>query len=198
MHNRDHEKLRSAFTELEAKRILTRAARLDATDSTSFTADELIRIADDAGISRRAIDHALNEELTDHPNDARSDRSWPNRIRGLGLAAVGAGLGALAVTMDMISLGPQSAAAVFGPSAAFTLYLALKHRWHGNLGDYLREIGVVLGSFTLAAVVIEGTHALNPALYWSVLAAVAGSCVVAVRVQTDGSPASVQPTSSAD
>lgn len=171
------------FSEDEAKRILTRASEIDASDAQHFSAAELHRIAVDSLIAPSAIERALHETtaLLSEPLQHESKRSiWSPIARALGFAGIGTALGALAVTLDGTPLGPELAAAVFGPSAVFVLYRALRNRWHGSLPDFVREVVLVMGSFTLAATIVEGAHATFPALVWSAVCAVAGGAAVAI------------------
>jgi hypothetical protein len=173
----------SALSEVEAKRILARAAELDASGTGRFSLAELQQIAQEASIDLSALDQALREGV-DVP---RQSPLVPERVRTLGkaagLAGIGAGLGALSVFADSLSLGPESAAAVFAPSAAFILYRALWHRWHGGVRGYVEDAILVLGSFTLTATLTGGFDATLPALVWSVVAGKFGAVVASVRFQ---------------
>src|SRR5690606_37125562 len=114
-----------------------------------FTLAELQQIAQEASIVLSALNQALSEEV----EVPRQIPQIPERVttfaKATGLAGIGAGLGVLAVVADSLSLGPESAAAVFGPSAVFVLYRALWHRWHGGVRGYIEDAILVLGSFTL-------------------------------------------------
>lgn len=171
------------FSEDEAKSILGRAARLDVADGTSFSAADLHRIAAGANISSTALDAALREAR--QARETSAARRWGERIRAVALVAAGVGLGVLTSVMDRLSLGQESAAAVFGPSAAVVLTLALKHRWRGNLKEFVQEAFVVLGVFALSVVVIEGFHALPIMLSWSSLCGVIGGFIVGIDFHSD-------------
>jgi hypothetical protein len=89
-----------------------------------------------------------------------------------------------------MSLGPESAAAVFGPSAAFVLYRALWQRWHGSLRGLIDEVVLVLGSFTLTVTALEGFHATKPALLWSLICGTVGCTVAGLELRTRSTPSS--------
>ena len=187
------------FSEAQAKSILARAAELDTSIASHFTTADLKRIAQEATINASAIDLALTEAVSVVTPSTSTRRSQlrASLLKAAGLVGVGAGLGALAVTTDALSLGPESAAAVFGPSAAFVLYRALWHRWHGSLRGFLHEAVLALGSFTLTVTVLEGFHATNPALLWSLICGAVGSTVAGLELRSK-SPASLPVITSQD
>jgi hypothetical protein len=69
-----------SFDEVDAKRIMERAAALDAQRGSRLDAAALRAIASEAGISPAAVDQAIRERL--QPS-APSVRSWPARHAGL-------------------------------------------------------------------------------------------------------------------
>ena len=177
----------SQYSEQEAKRILSRAAEIDAISGSGFTASDLHGIAAAASISPAALERALGEPAQVVP-DSRAVQHGGNGARGalargLGFLCIGAGLGALAVAFDGRPLGPELAAAVFGPSAAFVLYRALRNRWHGTLPDFLREVVLTMGAYTLSITALEGFHATTTALLWSGICSAAGAAVAAVEIR---------------
>lgn len=171
----------SALSEAEAKRILARAAELDASGAGRFTLAELQQIAQEASIDLSALQQALSEGVEVPRQIPLVPERVATFVKAAGLAGIGAGLGVLAVIADSLSLGPESAAAVFGPSAVFVLYGALWHRWHGGVRGYVEDAILVLGSFTLTATLAGGVSATLPALAWSAAAATVGGIVASVR-----------------
>ena len=73
----------SGFGDAEAKRIIERAAELDAQDQKQLDARALREIAAEAGISSASVDRALEELATPRPNRV----SWLRRRRGMLIAA---------------------------------------------------------------------------------------------------------------
>lgn len=75
------------FEDSEAKRIIERAAEIDAQRRQAFDANALREIAAEAGISPTAVDQAIHERL----QPAVPTRSWPARhpalLISIGLAA---------------------------------------------------------------------------------------------------------------
>ena len=174
----------SNFSEDQAKQILARAAELDSRAAVSYSRAELERIAADAMIAAPAIERALDEALSQPGVTARrSTTARGDLLNAVGFLGLGAGLGVMAVVADAASFGPESAAAVFGPSAAFVLYRALRNRWDGSPSKLLRELTLTLGSFTLAATAVQGLQATGPALLWSFGCLMAGSVVGATDVK---------------
>lgn len=170
--------LNPSFTDSSANRILARAAELDALNGTTLRLPELRAIAVEVGISAEAFDQAVAEaRRVPVPRD--TIRSRPRSLLGtVTMIAVGVALATLSVAADNMSLGSASAFAVFGPSAAFIVYRALVHRRKGSLYGFLNEAAVLFGSFTAAALAMNGTQALAPCAAWALACAVAGSGVV--------------------
>jgi hypothetical protein len=67
------------FGDAEARRIIQRAAEIDAQRSQSLDAKALHEIAEEAGISPAAVDQAIRERL----EPAVTRRPWAVRYRGL-------------------------------------------------------------------------------------------------------------------
>lgn len=185
----------SLLTDTDAKRILARAAELDARSGSLLTTNDLRQIAADAGISSDALERALWEddipEAAARPSEARSAHSL---LRTVGLLGIGAVLGALALMLDTISLGTLDAVAVFGPSAAFTLFRAMRHRRNGNVTAFLHEMAITFGSFTVATFGIEGTQAVAPSLAWALVCAITGTAIVADGVTPNGERSGLTPS----
>lgn len=76
------------FGESEAKRIIERAAEIDAREGQRLSPDAIRAIAVEAGISPVAVDQAIHE----HGQTMAVARSWPARHLGLlvGLGVLGA------------------------------------------------------------------------------------------------------------
>ena len=154
----------------EARAILARAASLDSVLAGSYSIDELRRAAAEANIHPDAIDAALAELRASKPTPSRRQKL----LKALGFCGFGAAFGVLALATDNAIAGPGAAAAVFGPSALFTLYRAFRTRRHGSVSDFIREIAAFFGSFTIAVTAIEGTQATGIALFWSAICALVG------------------------
>lgn len=186
MMDRERERL---FSEAETQQILRRAAEVDASGSARFTTTDLYGIAAEAGIERAALERAMQEVAQSGalPQPRASNPTWwLTLLRGGGLLATGVGLGALGVFADGLSLGPESAAAVFGPSMVFTIYRALWHRWHGNLPDFLREATLTLGSMALTVTALAGYHATGIFLGFASACVAGGSALVMVGLRRSG------------
>jgi hypothetical protein len=181
--------------EAEIKRVLARAAELDSRSELLLTTTDLRRIASEAHISSEAMEVALREVRVAHPVTdavvAEKPAWWRRALQGAGLISGGALLAVAAVFADRGGFGPAAAAAVFGPSAAFCLYRALRHRWHGSLVDFQKEIALVLGTFTLMITAVEGYDATQVALVWWAICAVVGGAIVQLTLRssnTSGTP----------
>lgn len=70
------------FGDAEARRIIARAAEIDAQRSQSLDATALREIAAEAGISTAAVDQAIREHLAPAAPSAPR-RSWASAHRGL-------------------------------------------------------------------------------------------------------------------
>jgi hypothetical protein len=199
-HAESKEQLTS-FSESDARRILGRAAEIDAKDGVRIGAAELRGIAASAAIEKNAIERALGEFAAEVDSRIRGPVTegsrWKDLARGLSFITVGGALGAVAVTVDGRPLGSELAAAVFGPSAAFVLYRALWNRWHGSPADFLRESILTMGTFTLVITVLAGYHATMPGITWAAICSVAGSIVAGVSFRWT-SPAAPQPSGGND
>ncbi len=170
------QKPRTTFSGEEARNILAHAAKFDSVIGSSYSAADLRRAAEEANIHPAAIDAALAQiELAKTRASSRS-----KLMKTLGFGALGALFGAVAIGIDQMGLGSAAAAAVFGPSGAFALYRALRNRWQGSIKDFIREIGIFFGTFSVTAILMEGTSATGPALLWSISCALAGAGIVAV------------------
>jgi hypothetical protein len=175
--------------EAEIKRVLARAAELDSRSELLLTTTDLRRIASEAHISSEALELALREVRA--ASHAATDgavaekRAWWRRaLLGAGLVGGGALLAVVAVMADRGGFGPAAAAAVFGPSAAFGLYRALRHRWHGSLVDFQKEMALVLGTFALTITAVEGYDATQVALVWWAICAVVGGAIVQLTLRS--------------
>jgi hypothetical protein len=67
------------FGESDAKRIIERAAEIDAREGQRLSSDALRAIAAEAGISPLAVDQAIHEQR----QPGAAVRSWPSRNRAL-------------------------------------------------------------------------------------------------------------------
>lgn len=175
--------------EAEIRRVLARAAELDSQRELLLTTADLRRIASEAHISSEAMEMALREvRAASHPPTdaavAEKPAWWRRTLQGAGLIGGGALLALAAVMADRGGFGPAAAAAVFGPSAAFGLYRALRHRWHGSLVDFQKEMALVLGTFALTITAVEGYDATQVALVWWAICAVVGGAVVQLTLRT--------------
>ena len=168
------------YSEHEAQRILARAAELEGVSGTRFTADDLRKISATADIDPHALERAMRET-----SDAAKPvvlGSVPMSAKRLAmLAGAGVILGALAVAADGKPFGRLSEIVIFGPSALFSIYLALKHSLRGGFSGLLRELGVVLGSFTLAIIASEGVRNASPAITWSLVCGALGTAILSIR-----------------
>ena len=170
----------ATHSEHEAQRILARAAELEGVSGTRFTAEDLRKIAATADIDPHALERAMSE-TEDVARPVVSDALPMNATRLAMLAGAGAVLGALAIAADSKPFGRLSELVIFGPSALFTMYLALKHSLRGGFSGLLRELGVTLGSFTLAIVASEGVRNASPAITWSLVCVALGSAILSLR-----------------
>jgi hypothetical protein len=175
--------------EAEIKRILARAAELDSQRELLLTTTDLRRIASEAHISSEAMEVALRESRAashSESNPAATGKPawWRRALLGAGLIGGGALLALAAVIADRGGFGPAAAAAVFGPSAAFGLYRALRHRWHGSLVDFQKEMALVLGTFALTITAVEGYDATQVALVWWAICAVVGGAIVQLTLRS--------------
>jgi hypothetical protein len=169
------------YSEHEAQRILARAAELEGASGTRFTAEDIRQIAATADIDPHALERAMNEtgHVTARPV---SPETVPMSAKRLAmLAGAGAVLGALAIAADTKPFGRLSEIVIFGPSALFTVYLALRHSLRGGFSGLLRELGVVLGSFTLAIIASEGIRNASPAITWSLVCGALGTAILSIR-----------------
>lgn len=172
----------ATFTESEAQRILARAAELEGTIGTRFTAEDLRQIAATAGIDREALEFAIKETDAVPARPALADTFHPLNARDVAImAGAGAALGALAIVADNLSFGGASTLAVFGPSALYTFYKALKHPLREGIPGLLRDFAVVFGSFTAAIIAMEGFRSASPAMAWSLMCGAIGSGILALR-----------------
>jgi hypothetical protein len=175
------------FSEEEATQILRRAAEIDAAQGVRFSGAELREIAADALIAGSAVELALQNATIEAPHSTRprgaGTPDWRLLLKALGLLAVGGGLGTLAVSFDGRVPEKELWTVVLGPSAAFSFYRALWHRWHGSLPEFVREMVLAMGAFTLTLTALEGFHATGPGLLWSGICTAAGSIVVAIHVR---------------
>ena len=173
--------------EAEIKRVLARAAELDSQRELLLTTTDLRRIASEAHISSEAMDVALREvHAASHAATDASEKPewWRRALQGAGLIGGGVLLALAAVMADRGGFGPGAAAAVFGPSAAFGLYRALHHRWHGSLVDFQKEMALVLGTFALTITAVEGYDATQVALVWWAICAVVGGAIVQLTLRS--------------
>ena len=168
------------YSEHEAQRILARAAELEGVSGTRFTADDLRKIAATADIDPHALERAMRETRDDASVVVR-DPGLMSAKRLAMLAGAGAVLGALAIAADGKPFGRLSEIVIFGPSALVTMYLALRHSLRGGFSGLLRELGVVLGSFTLAIIASEGVSAASPAITWSLVCGALGAAILSIR-----------------
>ena len=192
---RTDEEPTTTFSETEAQRILARAAELEASIGQRFSAADLQHIAAKAGIDALALEQAINESggAPARPVEQNSPISMDAK-RVAGFAGAGAVLGVLAVATDTF-LVSGSGVAVFGPSALFTIYTALRHPLRKGLGGLLRDLALVFGSFTLGIVALEGSSGVAPAMAWSLACGILGTALLAMRAGAraispvaDGSP----------
>ncbi len=86
----------SGFRDEEAKRIIRRAAEIDAERGHGLDVPTLREIAAEAGISARAVDQAL-DEYNSRPVAEPPRRSWLQRHRTLFVVALTIGLIAAAI-----------------------------------------------------------------------------------------------------
>ena len=188
-------KLPVSFSEPEAQRILARAAELEGSIGTRFTAEDLRQIAAKAGIEAHALEQAINETaIEDSAVHAPVQRDSMNAGSIATLIASGAVLGALAFAADRINLPGSSAIPVFAPSALFTLYLTLRHPVRDGLGGLLRKLALVFGSFTAAIAAVAGVNDSGPALTWALLCGTAASAILSLRTGSGSGVDSATPT----
>lgn len=181
------DKVRTVFTESEVKSILARAADLEVTGRGGLvSAGDLRRIAAEAGIDPTAVDQAITESqhrpgaVSDH----RADLLRMMTPKNLGLAISGVALGAMALAADGGPFGPLEPLAIFGPSAAFTAWRALRHRGRGSIGHLVRELGVLFGSFAATIAFLSGPEGFTAAVAWSFVCGL-GGVAIANREDSD-------------
>jgi hypothetical protein len=169
-----------SFSEPEAQRILARAAELEGSIGTRFTAEDLRQIAAKAGIEAHALEHAMNETVADQPSPAEATNFMDSKNLAL-LATTGVALGLLAVAADRLPLPGSSAIPVFAPSALFTIYRALRHPLKAGVGGLLRELAVFFGSFTAAAAATQGFDGATVSMAWSMMAGGIAVAILSLR-----------------
>ncbi|HEX6315812.1 MAG TPA: hypothetical protein VFZ73_13170 [Gemmatimonadaceae bacterium] len=179
---RTDEKPRASFSESQAQRILARAAEIEGTVGTRFTVDDLRQIASTAGIDAHALESAINESHVAVEPDVGMTAPGPLTAREIVLmAGTGAALGALAIAADNLAFGGASAIAVFGPSAVYTAWKAVKHSLRKGIPGLLRDLAVVFGSFTAAIMAIDGLEGASAAMTWSLLCGMLGAGILSLR-----------------
>jgi hypothetical protein len=135
-----------------------------------------------AGIDPHALESAINE--TDAPAQPKSRALVPRTLTTrdiVSMAGTGAVLGALALVADNLSFGGASTIAVFGPSTLYTVYRAVRHSLRDGIPGLLRDLAIVFGSFTTAVMAIDGFQGASAAMTWSLLCALTGSGILALR-----------------
>jgi hypothetical protein len=143
----------------------------------------LQRIAADAGIASSAVNVAMMEVAVGENSTAGSSHAPSSSFAALQIG-VGAALGVAAVTIDP---GAPDVA-VLGPSALYTVYRALRHRWQGGILGFLQEWSLYFGSFAITAVTIDGFRAAAPSTSWALICAAVGSGIVTLRSATGRAP----------
>ncbi|HYC50470.1 MAG TPA: hypothetical protein VEB19_05095 [Gemmatimonadaceae bacterium] len=176
----------TTFTETEVRSILARAAELEtATGGGLVSAADLRKIAAEVGIDAGALEQAIAESRSQPATmKKRSDLLRVLTLKNLGLVVAGGVLGALAIAADGGGLGALTAVAIFGPSAAFAGWRALRHRKHGSVPALLRELGAFFGSFAMTIASLVGTEGFASAVAWGVICGL-GAVAITNREDTD-------------
>ena len=182
-------KVCTAFSENEVRTILARAAELEAAGNGGMvSAADLRRIAAEVGIDAAALEQAIAEAQKRSPRgEVAESRSGLLRVltmKNLGLTIAGSVLGAMAIAADGGGFGALTAIAIFGPSAGFAAWRALRHRHWGSVQGVLREMGVLFGSFAITIASLSGTEGFAAAVAWGVICGL-GAVAIANREPTD-------------
>ena len=172
---------KTLFSEPEAQRILARAVELEAVLGKQVTEEELRRIAESADIDAHALEHAMNERRVDQRPDFLAAPASMSTNQVFTLALTGAALGAAAIVADNLTLGKAAEIAILGPTALATIYRAMRYPLRGGLPGLLRELGVLMGSFSVSILAIEGLQASSTALGWSAVCGALGAAILAMR-----------------
>ncbi|HEX2167372.1 MAG TPA: hypothetical protein VHG09_09105 [Longimicrobiales bacterium] len=179
----------------QVRAVLARAAELDASELTGLTLPDVRRIAEEAGISPRAIDQALTElsrqdALVPEPPPPPRRRSLASRF------ATALKLGGIALFLGIggsIGMPADSMLFVLAVLGAVALYRALANRRSGSTSDFQTEIsamtvGLITGHALAAPWFIadEGIFAIG---ILGVLAGLAGSVIVSFGRPDESAPA---------
>jgi hypothetical protein len=165
------------FSETEMRRILGRAAELELRAGGAITAEDLRKVATDAGIEAAALDQAMRELDQPAPAPERSDLVRVLTLKNLGMVVAGSVLCSLSFAADGGHLGSFTALGIFGPTAAFTAWRAFHHRRRGSLRDLITELGIMFASFTAMAFTLGGLGGVEAALVFTVVLGWAGIAI---------------------
>jgi hypothetical protein len=166
------------FADSDVRRILERAAELDARNEGTVSLQVLQEIASDAGIGPAALHQAVSERSAAAQVRTPESGSPRSLLTTVALIVGGAALGGAAVAVDSMSLGDLSVLAVFGPSGVAAACAAFWHRRRGSRTRFVGDVAVLFAAFTAAVLAMEGTQALAPCLAWALTCGAAGSGIV--------------------
>lgn len=176
----------------QVRAVLARAAELDASELTGLTLPDVRRIAEEAGISPRAVDQALGE--LDRRQAPAPESSPPPRRRSLASRlATALKLGGIALVLGIgASAGmPQGAMlSVLVVLGAVALYRAIANRTSGSTSDFQTEIAAMtVGLMAGHAIAAPWGDAVEGMFVISVLGVVTGLLgSVVVRVGSGRNP----------